>query len=210
MITRCLFIALFFFLTGLRPLYAVELGRFGAVYPIAEKDALAEIEQRARDFDWNKVFNKEQNTAKLKAYRPSDLEVLPPALEDSVRTVDMTYTTEFDIPDGRGDILYPKGYVFNPLEYVYLPNMLVFIDGGKKNQVEWFKRSAYFNDPRTMLMLVGGSYYDLMRDIKRPVFYATKKIVQRLQLRAVPCVAVQKGVVMEIHEYDSRRLKEKM
>jgi hypothetical protein len=88
--------------------------------------------------------------------------------------------------------------------------MLVFINGGKKDQVEWFKQSAYFNDPRTMLMLVGGSYYDLMRDMKRPVFYATKKIVQRLQLRAVPCVAVQKGVVMEIHEYDSRRLKEKI
>jgi len=74
------------------------------------------------------------------------MDVLPSALEDSIRTVDMTYTTEFDVPDGRGNILYPKGYVFNPLEYVYLPNMLVFINGGKKDQVEWFNSSAYFND----------------------------------------------------------------
>jgi conjugal transfer pilus assembly protein TraW len=105
---------LVFFLTSLWPVCAVELGRVGAVYPIAEKDALSEIEQRAKNFDWTKIFNKEKNTAKLKAYRPSDMEVLPSALEDSIRTVDMTYTTEFDVPDGRGNILYPKGYVFNP------------------------------------------------------------------------------------------------
>jgi len=26
----------------------------------------------------------------------------------------MTYTTEIDVPDGKGGVLYPKGYTFNP------------------------------------------------------------------------------------------------
>jgi hypothetical protein len=52
----------------------------------------------------------------------------------------------------------------------------------------------------TLLLITDGSYYDLIQKFNRPVFYATTRIVQRLQLQAVPSVARQSGKYMEINE----------
>ncbi len=40
--------------------HAKDLGIAGATYPIAEKDALAEIEERAKQVDWEKVIKKDK------------------------------------------------------------------------------------------------------------------------------------------------------
>ena len=113
----------------------------------------------------------------------------------------MTYTTEIDVPDGRGGILYPKGYTFNPLEYVTMPYVLVFINGSDRRQVEWFDNSPYIKDMKTTLVLTGGSYYELSKHFKRPAYYAVRNIAERLGIEHVPSVAVQKGKYMEISEY---------
>ena len=43
----------------------------------------------------------------------------------------MTYTTEIDVPDGKGGILYPKGYTFNPLEYLTYSKTIIVINGSR-------------------------------------------------------------------------------
>ncbi len=40
----------------------------------------------------------------------------------------MTFTLGNDIPDGKGGVLYPKGYAFNPSNYLSLTSLLVVID----------------------------------------------------------------------------------
>jgi conjugal transfer pilus assembly protein TraW len=180
---------------------ARDIGTYGAIYPITEKDALSEIEARAREIDWKKVLDPKEADKRIKGYRPVGLSRLPLAKKDRAFNVDMTYSVEMDIPDGQGGILYPKGYTFNPLEYVFLPNILVFLDGSDKRQIEWFKRSPYNDDYRTMLLLTDGAYYEIMRDLKTPVYYANPKIIERFRVESVPSVAVQKGKLMEIREY---------
>jgi conjugal transfer pilus assembly protein TraW len=194
-----LFALLFFLPSG--KIHARDLGKFGATYPIAEKDALREMADRAGEVDWSKVFDREESEKKIKDYRPAGLANLPAAAGDRIFQVDMTWSSEFDVPDGKGGILYPKGYTFNPLEYVFLPHILVFVDASDRRQIEWFKSSPYRGDMRTMLLLTGGSYWDTMDSLKMPVFYATKVIIERLKLEAVPSVVVQKGLVMEVREY---------
>jgi conjugal transfer pilus assembly protein TraW len=178
-----------------------DLGDIGATYPIAERDALAEIEGRAKAVDWGKAFDRKKTVEKIRNYRPEGMETLPPAREDRVFQADVSWTLDFDIPDGKGGILYPKGFSFNPLAYVFLPNILVVIDGDDKKQVEWFKASSYAKDYRVMLLLCGGSYTRVMEKLKRPAFYADARVVKRFQLKAVPAVIVQKGAVMEVREY---------
>ena len=180
---------------------AEVLGTFGATYGIAEKDALADIKDHAKKVNWDTVVDKKAMTRRIKKYKPSGLPMLPVTKENRSFLRDMTYTTEIDVPDGRGGILYPKGYTFNPLEYLTLPNSIVFIDGSDKKQVKWFENSPYLKDINTMLILTNGSYYELNKRFKRPVYYAVRNIVARMGIEHVPSVAVQKGKYMEISEY---------
>ncbi|BCO09263.1 hypothetical protein GF1_16390 [Desulfolithobacter dissulfuricans] len=139
-------------------------------------------------------------TALIKKYQPKDLQRLPAATENKKFLVDLTYTLNRNIPDGQGGILYPKGYSFNPLDYVNLSSILVVIDGSDRRQVEWFKDSPYADDFRCRLLLSGGDFYDLIMDLGRPAFYLSAEIADRLKLAAVPSVVVQQGNKMLVQE----------
>jgi len=180
------------------------LGRIGAVYPIKEKDALTEIEDRARAVDWNKVLDKKKIVSQMKALRPEGLAHLPRAKRDRRFQVDMTFTLTYDIPDGRGGILYPKGYTFNPLELISYPYIQVYINGDDRKQIEWFNSSPYAKDDRVRLNLVDGSHFEVSRKLGRQVFYATPLALQRLKLVAVPSAVMQQGKMMEVSEYAIR------
>ena len=176
---------------------AKELGTFGMTYRIAERDALAEIEERAKQVDWHKVLDK----LKVENFQgPPDRVRLPRAKRNRSFPVDMTYTTEIDVPDGKGGILYPKGYTFNPLDYVTYPKTLVFIDGTDPEQVKWLAASEYEKRLDVTLLLTEGSFGAVSKRISRPLFYADGKIVERLKLEAVPSVVRQKGRIMEVTE----------
>lgn len=192
---------------GVSQVHAKMLGTFGTTYRITERDALAEIEDRARQVDWNKVLDKR----KVENYQgPPDKVTLPRAKRDRSFPVDMTYTTEIDVPDGKGGILYPKGYTFNPLDYVTYPKTLVVIDGADVDQVKWFASSEYDKRLDVTLLLTGGNFGVVSKRISRPLFYADRKIIERLKLKAVPSVIKQKGRVMEVNEIlvpDSTKVK---
>lgn len=176
---------------------AKDIGTFGMTYRIAERDALAEIEERARQVDWHKVLDKR----KVENFQgPTERVRLPRTKRNRSFPVDMTYTTEIDVPDGKGGILYPKGYTFNPLDYVTYPKTLVVIDGTDPEQVKWFAASEYDKRLDVTLLLTEGSFGTVSKRISRPLFYADRKIVERLKLKAVPSVIRQKGRVMEVLE----------
>ena len=177
-----------------------NLGVLGATYPIIERDALKEIQERARAVDWEKAFDRNKAKEKIKNYKPRNLSKLPRALKDKTFLVDMTWTLDIDIPDGKGNILYPKGYTFNPLEYVQLPSTIVVIDGSDEGQVKWFAESDYMNDYNVTFMISDGSYYDLIKKFRRPVYFADSRIIGRFRLKAVPSVIRQKDKYMEVQE----------
>lgn len=173
------------------------LGTYGRTYQISEKDALAEIEARARQVDWNKVLD----TKKVENYQgPPDRMSLPRAKRNRSFLVDMTYTTEIDVPDGKGGIIYPKGYTFNPLDYVIYPKTLVVINGSDPEQVKWLSGSEYNKRLDVTLLLTEGSFKAVAKKVSRPVFYADRKIIERLKLKALPTIIRQKGRLMEVSE----------
>lgn len=175
---------------------AKDLGIVGKVYPVKERDALDELESRAARVDWKKHLSK----IKPEKYRPDNAVSLPRASKTSARLVDMTYVLDMDVPDGKGGIIYPKGYSFNPLDYVPFRKIIVVINANDKDQIAWFKASDYARRYDVMLLITEGPYLDTGKSLGRPVFYADTRITSKFQLRVVPSVIRQSGRMMEVVE----------
>lgn len=190
-------------------LYAKDLGSVGATYPVKEKDALSEIEERVGKVDWSRHINKDKTAKLVKSYKPSGLVHLPRAERDRTFMVDMTYILPFDIPDGKGGILYPKGYTFNPLDFVAYKITLIVLDGSDKEQVEWFKHSRYAKETTAKLLVTGGSPQALTGSLKVPVFYADGRVIEKFSLKAVPSIVTQKERVMEVKEVYVKKTQRK-
>lgn len=183
------------------------LGTVGKTYQIAEKDAVEELEKKASSIDFGRMMS----SVKPGKYRPQDLTNLPRARKPNTRLVDMTYTLDADIVDSNGSILYPKGYTFNPLDYLQFNKTIVVINGEDHSQVEWFSRSKYHKQPDSMLCLTAGSVVELRKRLRRPVFYATNAILGRFSIKSVPSVVSRQGRMMEVAEVElpsTRKSKE--
>ena len=105
------------------PVQAKVIGTFGKVYPIAEPDALTEIEARTARLpaDMRGQFGPRSKWSAMKAA------ALAPATISRTRNVVPFYTLDTEIRLPGGEVLYPKGFTFNPLDYVTLPQRLVIV-----------------------------------------------------------------------------------
>ena len=185
---------------------AKDLGTYGATYPIMEGDAIAQMKKAIAGYDWEKFKRKQRE--EINNYKPKDLVDLPTVRKDKVFKVDMTGSIKEDIIGRDGVVIYPKGYRYNPMEYVFMRRILVFINGKDEKQIEWYKKSPYPSDMRTMLLITDGSYLDVRKKFKTlTVYYANKEIIERMGIKAVPSVAVQKGTELEVREYALKKGK---
>ena len=186
---------------------AKDLGKYGATYPVIEEDAISQLKKAIAKYDWEKFKIKQKE--KIKNYKPKDLVDLPVAKEDKVFKVDMTGAIKEDIIGRDGEVIYPKGYRYNPMEYVFMRRIIVFINGKDEKQIEWYKKSPYPADMRTMLLITDGSYLDVRKKLNTlTVYYANKEIIERMGIKAVPSVAVQKGTELEVQEYALKKEKQ--
>jgi conjugal transfer pilus assembly protein TraW len=175
----------------------LHLGTVGETYPVIESDVVAELRQEAAKLA---AKNKLPVSRQMKTYQPANLHPLPRATANRSFAVDMSYTLNQDLLDGQDRVLYGKGYTFNPLDYIAFPGGLVVIDGADPVQIEWFKKTPYAGNHRAKLLLSNGSAFELTEKLKRPVFYLTNDIAERLRLTAVPSIVVQKEDKMLVQE----------
>ena len=172
----------------------VQLEPVGPTSAVIETDLAETLRQRAVSVDL------EQLRSVQARYQPANLHALPRAEKDTTTVVDLTHTLEQDVQDANGQVLYPAGFTFNPLRYVFLSGALVVIDGSDPEQVAWFKGSPYGANRRALLLLSGGLAATLRDELGRPVAYLTEDIAQRLQVRAVPSVVVERDNQLVIRE----------
>jgi len=167
----------------------------GRTYPVAEPDALAEIEARVATLprDMSAKFGPRSRWSALKAA------ALPAAAADRTRTVVPFYTLDFDLklPDGR--VLYPKGFTFNPLTYVKLPQRIVVVHPG---DLAWALRTARPSD-FILLAALGrdsGDAIALGEKTGRAIYILQDQVKDRLGLQAAPVVITQVGTSLVLHE----------
>ncbi|MEL6277284.1 MAG: conjugal transfer protein TraW [Pseudomonadota bacterium] len=171
-------------------------GDIGATYPIVEPDALAEMEEAAAD-----------KSVSIEDFGDSDgwsattSTLLPIATADRIRDVIPFFTLPFDIPDGKGGLLYPAGFTFNPLEHLTLPNTLWFV---REENLDWAFAQA---DASDMVIVSGGNALKIADNRGRPVYALQAELVDRLKLQAVPARVWQQGGVLKIQEIDAARIE---
>lgn len=167
----------------------------GRTWPIAEPDALAEIEVRAAREPQSMAaeFGPRSDWSALKGAE------LGTAAANRIRSVVPFYRLDFDLRLPGGKLLYPKGYTFNPLTYVSLPQRLVVVHPA---DIGWAARNARLTD---WILLTAGGRKDedalsLGERLGRPVFILEERVKQRLGLTVAPVIIRQVGTRLELTE----------
>jgi len=183
---------------------AHDLGVIGPVYPIAEPSLLEVILARLRDAEASGVLARLQRDAQTRAKHQIEQ---PPAVKLTKATkarsffYDPSIIVPYAILDADGKLLVPPGTMVNPLDTVSLSQALLFIDARDTAQV---KRASGILDERggkLKVILTGGSYLDLMRRWKRPVFFDQQgTLTDKLGIRHVPALVTQDGKRLRIEE----------
>lgn len=167
----------------------------GRTWPIAEPDALTEIESRV-DRQPTTLAEKFGVRSRWSAMKAASL---APATIDRVRTVVPFYTLpeEIRLPDGR--LLYPKGFTFNPLEYVSLPQRLIVVH---PRDLGWAIGHAQLTD---FILLTAGDALTLSETAKRPLFILEERVKDRLGLTVAPVIVAQTGKKLQLTEVKLNR-----
>jgi conjugal transfer pilus assembly protein TraW len=168
--------------------------RIGRVWPIAEPDALAEIEAATAKLPpMAPRFGPRSRWAALQSAS------LGATQRKAKRSVVPFYTLPDDLklPDGR--TLYPKGFTFNPLAYVRLTQRLVIVH---PQQIDWAVDQAR---PEDWIIVAGGDgrFVDplaLGQKVGRPIFILETAVKERLGLTVAPVIVAQVGQKLVLDE----------
>lgn len=172
-----------------------NVATIGRTWPIAEPDALAEIEARAtrQPTDIAQKFGARANWSAMQAAS------LGIAMQARTRSVVPFYTLDFDIKLPDGTMLYPKGYTFNPLTYVSLPQRLVIVH---PRDLGWALRTAR---PADFILLTAGDALALGEKAGRPLFILEERVKDRLGLTVAPVTVAQAGQRLMLTEVPPSR-----
>lgn len=176
----------------------------GETFDFAENNMIEEIKKQIEN---NKPqieakIEEYKKTAKEKAnnYKPVDLKELTPSIKNNTFYPDMTYTNPNDIYDNKGNIIYPKGFKFNPLDYQTIHYQMIVINGNSKEEIEWLIKNNYLDNIKYMILLSDGNYKEVGEKLNQPVFYAMPKITEKFNLQHTPSIITQIGNKMEVKE----------
>lgn len=168
---------------------AANLGTHGSTWPIAEQDFRLRMAHDAGQVDWTKVNGGVTKRAKGFIDQQPEWDVSP-ANHDTVRLVGIQQTLNKDITrltlgaDGNmhKQVLFPKGYSFNPLNYIHPKLWFVLFNGTSKMQVAWVEKLAAAHPNRFLFMAVDGTLSDLVKKTglaiypANPWLFATAKV----------------------------------
>lgn len=185
--------------------HAVDLGVVGPTYGIAEPHLLADIERRLRDKERSGELQRLMDDARARGIdavrSPTPVEGLTATSKARTFYVDPSFTLDRNIVDAQGRLLFAAGTRKNPLEVVSLSKRLLFFDARDQRQVMRARQVIATYEGRVKPILTGGSYLDLMKAWRTPVFYDQQgTLSRRLGIRQVPAVVSQEGSRLRIDE----------
>ena len=184
---------------------AQDLGVIGPVYPIAEPSLLEVILSKLREAESSGVLERLQRDAQTRVTREIERPAPVARITKTTRPRSFYYDPSIVIPyaitDVDGRVIVAPGTRVNPLDTVPLSKTLVFIDARDADQVGRAKQLLDERGGRVKVILTGGSYLDLMRRWKRPVFYDQEgTLAEKLGIRHVPALVSQEVKRLRVDE----------
>lgn len=184
---------------------AVDLGTIGPTYEIAEPHLLAFIEQRLREKERSGDLQRFAEAARARGIdtvrQPPPVEGLRTTERPRTYYVDPSFTLDRNITDPQGRLMFAAGTRKNPLEVVSLSRHLLFFDARDPRQVKHARELSGRYAGRIKPILTGGSYLDLMKAWRVPVYYdQAGTLTRRFGISQVPALVSQDGLRLRIDE----------
>ena len=184
---------------------AADLGTIGPTYGITEPHLLAFIEQRLREKERSGELQRLAEEARTRGVatvtQPTPVAGLRATETGRTFYVDPSFTLDRNIADPQGRLLFPAGTRKNPLDVVSLSKRLLFFDARDRRQVARARELLATYDGHVKPILTGGSYLDLMRVWRTPVYYDQQgALTRRLGIQQVPALVSQEGLRLRIDE----------
>lgn len=175
----------------------------GKTYDFAEKNAIEDIQEHIEKNKNNieqkiEQLNIEQKQ-KSKEWKPEQKK-LTAATKDKIFYPDITYIVPQDIKDSQGRVMYAKGFMFNPADYVYMQQEIIIIDANNKTEFAWAKKNSYLDSAKYMLLLSNGNAFKISEEFKKPAYYLTKDIADKFKIEKTPSFIRQVGNKIEVRE----------
>ena len=172
----------------------VNAGQFehvlGETYPIHERHPTEEIKEISNKIDWKSKYSKVkelkfQFAAIARATRNREY------VHEILNSIEMDVTNPTS-----GEILYPKGYTFNPLDFIKLPKFIII--SNHKKDIEWLEKQDV--QIGTMILTIGDPFR-LSKKLNRKVMILKDDLKEKLKLEFYPAIAQQVGNKIKISEY---------
>ena len=184
---------------------AQDLGVIGPVYPIAEPSLLEVILSKLRDEQASGRLAKRQRDAQANATRaveqPQAITTVNRARTARTFYYDPSIVVPYAITDAEGRIIVAPGTRVNPLDTVSLSKHLLFFDARDRHQLTRARALIDQHRGKVKIILTGGSYLDLMRRWKQPVFFDQQGVlIEKLRIQHVPALVYQEGKRLRIDE----------
>lgn len=187
------------------PAHALDLGRVGPVWPVAEPDLLALIQSRLEEKQRSGELARIQAEFEARSRRtlesPAPVAGLARTQTPRSFLFDPTVSAPDTVRDPEGKVLVAAGTRVNPLDYVGLSQPLIFFDARDRDQVKTALALRQRHRGRAHLILTGGSFIDFMRRHDLRVYYDQQGLlVRHLGIRQVPALVTQEGRMLRIDE----------
>ncbi|WP_298435679.1 type-F conjugative transfer system protein TraW [Ottowia sp.] len=186
---------------------ATDLGVLGPTYEIAEPHLLRMIEQRLGALERSGELARIEQEARARGTdavrNPQPVAGVHPTQAARTFYFDPTFTLDRNIVGAQGELLFPAGTRKNPLEIVSLSKHLLFFDARDKRQVLRARELMTRHQGKVKPILTGGSYLDLMKSWRIPVYYDQQGVLtRRLGITQVPALVTQDGPRLRIDELE--------
>lgn len=184
---------------------AVDLGVIGPTYGISEPHLLNFIEQRLRDKERSGELQRLMQDAQARGIDAVRHPTAVPGVRatETARTfyIDPSFTLDRNIVDAQGRLMFAAGLRKNPLDVVSLSKQLLFFDARDTRQVTRARELMARYGGKVKPILTGGSYLDLMRAWRVPVYFDQQgSLIRRFGIRQVPALVSQEGLRLRIDE----------
>jgi len=166
--------------------------RLGMTYELAEKNALDEIGERAAGFDQTRFQAQLKNRMDSELANLPGAGALPGAERNEQFSLEIEYELPFEVPNPEkpGEVLYPEGFRYKPLDGLLIPVSFVMFDGTNPDELHWVKAQSESGGAvggQAKLLTLGGNYGELTRFFNRAVFRGDM-LLEKNWCRATPCV----------------------
>lgn len=183
---------------------AKDLGTWGNVFEPAEQDMLTFIQNRLKGMEQTGELDRlrEEATARVKehAVRPTPVEGLSKAMTYRSFAWDPTFTVKETITDMKGNVVARKGDTVNPLDKVPFSQVLYFIDGDDREQVNW-TRQQIAGQTDFKVILVKGNIMDSSNALNERIYFDQSGVLTRkFGFEHIPARISRDGRVMKVEE----------